>query len=366
MEERKRILKLVEEGKLTAEEAIILLEKLEQGPQATEPESEIVNDLSTHVNFEQEQEKTEQTTYKQTSVKNKFVDFIDSAIKKIKDLDLDFNFGNAVEVSHIFQHSNVYLQEIDLDVANGSIDIVPWDENDVRIECDAKVYKIENQHEARQAFLKDVLFSIENGKLRFLIQKKQTKVKARIFIPRKHYEYIKIRMFNGPISTNGLSVTDFRGKTANGSIKLREFNATNIELEAVMGHIEVLDTTSKDCEIETINGTVNVSGSYEKLDLQSFNGNIVSTLHDDKCHTLHVKTTAGNIDIYTPVTSSIEGELKSNLGGFLCELPNMSVVEEKSEVVQKLLRFKTNQQVGKRCYIFADTKTGSVMIKPTN
>ena len=53
-EERQRILKLVEEGKLTVDEALNLLELLEKGAQTIDQkQDEIVHELSTVVHFEE-------------------------------------------------------------------------------------------------------------------------------------------------------------------------------------------------------------------------------------------------------------------------------------------------------------------------
>ncbi|MFT4417003.1 DUF4097 family beta strand repeat-containing protein [Fredinandcohnia humi] len=365
-EEQKRILKLVEEGKLSAEEAIVLIEKLHSGDQSngSDPEQEIKTELSTHVAFEESRQKGYSNESKQGSVKHKFMDFIDSAFQKIKDLDLDFNFGNAVEVKHIFQHQDVYIKNLDLDVSNGSITIVPWAEKDVRVECEAKVYNIENQDRARKVFLEDVLFSIENGTLRLSIQKKQMKVHAKIFVPQEDYESIKVRMFNGPISGENLQVKDFRAKTANGAITVANLVTSTVEIETANGHIKADQVVSKDFEAETLNGAVRATGKFEKIDLQSFNGNITCNLEGNDCHTAYVKTTTGSIDMFVATNYEVDGELKSNLGNFKSELPMMSIIEEKNEVVQKSLRFKANQDKGQKLHLFAETKTGSITIKP--
>ncbi|MEH7383034.1 DUF4097 domain-containing protein [Bacillus sp. JJ1533] len=362
-EEQKRILKLVEEGKLTAEEAIILIEKLHSGEDSADPAQDIKTELSTQVQFEQSQQQHSSYEHKGTA-KHKFMDFIDTALKKIKDLDLDFNFGTAVDVKHIFQHKDVYITKLDLDVSNGSITIIPWEERDVRVECEAKVYNIENQERARKAFLEDVLFSIENGALRLSIQKKQMKVHAKIYVPQENYESIKARMFNGPISGGNLRVKEFRAKTANGAITISNFDTDSVEVETANGHIKANQITSKDFEAETINGTVTATGLFEKVDLQSFNGNITCDLQGDVCHTAFVKTTTGGIDMFISNDYQVDGELKSNLGNFKSELPMMSIIEEKNEVVQKSLRFKANEEKAQKLHLFAETKTGSITIKP--
>ena len=61
-DEKKRILKLVEEGKITASEALSLLELLEEETkQNSEKEKEIVNDLSTVVILDEEEKKEQET-----------------------------------------------------------------------------------------------------------------------------------------------------------------------------------------------------------------------------------------------------------------------------------------------------------------
>ena len=140
-EERKRILKLVEEGKMTVDEALFLIEKLEKGGVKTE---EKTTALSTNVKFE-ETKKQEYGNYKFNSVKDMVIDFVDTAFKKIKEFDLDLNFGQSVDINHIFHQNDAHLNQMDIDMANGSVKVVPWEQKDVRIECSAKVYRVENQ-----------------------------------------------------------------------------------------------------------------------------------------------------------------------------------------------------------------------------
>jgi DUF4097 and DUF4098 domain-containing protein YvlB len=356
-EERKRILKMVEEGSLTAEEALILLERLEK-----ENKNEKQTTVSTHVHMDREQKEEAQTKHT-TSTTSKLMDFLDNVLKKIKDLDLDLNFGPAVEISHIFQHSDVVLNHIEVDVANGSVKILPWDEKEIRVECEAKIYKAETQEAARKAFLQDVVFSVEAGKLRFSVQKKQMKVNAVIYIPREEYDFVTIRMFNGSIAGERLHAKDLKAKTANGKITMTQVVTDDLEVETANGHIHVIGD-AKEMEAETINGKIDVIGRFEKTDLRSFNGSIVLELQNENCQTAHIKTTTGNIDIYLPKETSVRGELKSNFGKLTCRLQEMEIIKEKHDAVQKILHFKANKEKGLPFHLFAETKAGSVIIKP--
>lgn len=361
-EEKKRILKMVEEGKLTVDEAVTLLDELEKAQQTMEQKQEqIVNELSTAVNFE-ETKKEDPLQAKYQSTKEKIFDFVDSALKKIKDFDFDLNFGQSVEISHIFHQGEVDLKNMDIDVANGSIKIAAWDQPDVRIECQAKVFRVENSDQARQNFLKDVIFSVENQKLLFKTQQKWMKVESVIYVPKSQYERVRIRMFNGPVSGEVMDVSDLRVKTANGKINLDRINGNRAEVETANGKINIISSRFDNLEAETINGGINLEGDFIKVETQSFNGNISYKLTGNRTELIQAKATTGGIDLFVPEGLPVNGELKTNLGGFNVQLVGVQVLEEKSEMIQKSLRFQSINHPEKMVKIYADTKTGSITI----
>ncbi|MFC3886572.1 DUF4097 domain-containing protein [Bacillus songklensis] len=363
IEKRKQILKMVEEGKLSANEAFMLLEALEKDEKkAAVKTEEIVQELSTVVSGHGKSTSKQQSA-SHVSFKDKFLTFVDQTLKKVKDLDLDFNFGPSYEVRHIFQHSAGCIQQIDIDITNGGVELLPWTHQDVRVECDALVYKVEHQEAARQSFLQSVTFSIENGLLRFLVQKKHLKVKTKIYIPSTMYERVKVRMFNGAIFAEGVSAGELKMKAANGAIHLKNIRAEEAEIETANGHITIDGSHVKNCEAETINGLIRMEGAYEKVNIQTFNGSIKCHFKDERTEKIFLKTTTGSIDVCVPNTAAVEGDLKSNLGNFTCLLPNLEIVEEKNETVQKVLRFRANMLYGRTCKLFAESKTSSVTIK---
>jgi DUF4097 and DUF4098 domain-containing protein YvlB len=363
MEKQKQILKMVEEGKLSADEALTLLEALEKDEKkAAMKTEEIVQELSTVVSGHGKSTPKQQSA-SHVSFKDKFLSFVDQTLKKAKDLDLDFNFGPSYEVRHIFQHSADYIKQMDVDITNGSVELLPWTHQDVRVECEAFVYKVEHQEAARQSFLQDVTFSIEKGLLRFMVQKKRLKVKTKIYVPSTVYERVKVRMFNGPVFAEGVSTQELKMKTANGAIKLKNIRAEEVEMETANGHIAMDDSRVKKCEAQTINGLIRLNGAYEKVDIQTFNGSVKCYFKDERTEKVFLKTTTGSIDVYVSNTMAVEGDLKSNLGNVTCLLSNLEIVEEKNETIQKALRFRANMLHGRTCQLFAESKASSVTIQ---
>ena len=106
-EERKMILKMIEDGKITTEEGLQLLKALkddakEAGPEIVEDQPVQSSELSTDVDWDHGSSYS-QTEKKSPSFAARFSDIVEDVVQKIKEFDLDFNFGSSVEVEHIFQ-----------------------------------------------------------------------------------------------------------------------------------------------------------------------------------------------------------------------------------------------------------------------
>lgn len=361
-EQRKRILKMVEDGKLTVDEALILLEELDKSTKSMEAKQEsLIKELSTFVQYDEKQ-KDYSSQSKGSSTKDKIFEFVDMAVKKLKDLDLDFNFGKHIEISHIFQQSDAYLKKIDIDVANGNVTVIPWEQKDVRVECQAKVYRVDNQEQARMNFLKDISFAIEGDCLRFTTGQKWMKLDAVLYIPQGEYEKMNIRMFNGTIEGRQLDVKKCKVKTANGKITMEEIKSHTVEAETANGAITFNNCEAADMEAETINGMIKINGDFRKVELQSFNGDIDCKLFGTRCEWMNVKTTTGDIFLAVPEHVAANGELKSNLGTFYVDVEGIQMVEEKSELLQKSLIFKSVKEALHSVHLLADSKTGTIRI----
>ncbi|WP_163099165.1 DUF4097 family beta strand repeat-containing protein [Peribacillus alkalitolerans] len=366
VEVKKKILELVQQGKISTEEALKLLEELDQAEKVkAEKEKEVVTSLSTVVI--DAGEKTEETAHKKThSLKEKLFDAVHTVLDKVKELDLDFKLGQSVEVSHIFQHGDASFEDIDIDIANGKLELIPWDQSDVRVECQAKVYRTNEVNEARKLLLEGTTFTIENNRLELNTKQKWMKFDAKVFVPIQEYNKVRIRLFNGAISAGNLKVQSLNAKTANGKILISNAAAELGEFETANGNIELSSGSFKKLEVETINGAISAEGTSVYADLQTFNGNIKLKLHNKAAQSIVAKAVTGSVDLLIPNEAAVEGELKSNLGGFNLDLSGIQIVEEKNEVAQKTLKFKMIESAFHKLQIVADTKTGSITVKRNN
>lgn len=359
-EQKIRILKLVEEGKLSATEALSLIESLEsekqeKGAKLTALSTEVINQGDQQKNDHQET-----NDFKQ-SLGTKLMDWVDTAVKKVKDIDLDINFGKSIDLQHIFQFPGAAFHDIDINVPNGSVSIQPWSDQDIRVECDAKVYRVENNEQARETFLSSIDCTVEGNRFIFFTEKKTLKLNLIVKVPEQLYENIKVKLFNGPIRGENLHVESLKAKTANGVITFSEMTAKKAEYETANGQIKLANSKYEKLAAETISGIIEFDGTVQRADIQSFNGNLMIKVKDHACETLYAKTTTGNIEILLPEESRLVGDLKSNLGVVSTLLKDVEISFEKSDTIQKELRFRTSKEP--TLTLFADSKTGSIVVK---
>jgi len=376
-QERKRILEMVQNGKLSAQEAIILLEALESDlvDKAVSEQSAVsevedkVQTVDSEPNQGNKNEKSkekhenqnEDSFYSQLeNAGERIFDFVSNALRKIKHIDLQFN--QSVEIPHIFQQADSDIGRIDVDVANGPVKIITWDQSEVRVECQAKVYRSEDREDAKKYFLENTIFSIDNGLFCFATQSKWMKIETVIYIPKKQYEMLKVRIFNGGLSGENLHCDKLSVKTTNGKIELSHVEGKNFLVETVNGQIKLENSNANQLEAETVNGTVEVSGIFDNVKLQSFNGNIACKLPELGTNHLEAKAVTGNINLTLPDSATIDGDVRSNLGNYKLDLDGIDVMHEKKEIIQKQVKFKRTGSDERVIHVLADTKTGSVFV----
>ncbi|WLR41469.1 DUF4097 domain-containing protein [Bacillus carboniphilus] len=345
---------------MTSEQAFQIIDELEKEVESKEEEKTF--HLSTEVLGEDDRwEKRTDSTEKE-SITTKLFSLFESAVKKVKETDLDINFGQSVEFTHIFQYEVDDLEEISIQIANGNVSIHTWDENNIRIENDVKVYRVETVDLARKQFLDETLCEVNQSSFRYRSERKTMKINAELFIPKNLYQKLKIKLFNGSIRGEQLNVKDIEAKTVNGMISFNEVAGQEAEFETIHGQIKLKDVTVDQIEAETVHGMIDFVGKVTKVFLQSLNGNISATTTNE-CQTLHTKSVTGNINITLETYKQINAQLTSNVGAISYDIDGVDVLKQKNEVLQKEITFKRKSSIEDHLHLFANTKTGSIHVQ---
>ncbi len=371
MEERKMILKMLDEGKITSAEAVELLKAVgndrADNEQAQTPEAPSVkNTFQKQKSHEKEnQERRNSSTYGkkfEQSTISKFSGLIDRVVTKLKDTDFDFNFGQSIEVDHIFQENEVDFNRLKVRVTNGGIQLHQWEEQSVRMECRASVYRTQSAEEAKAYFLKNTHFGTESGELQFLVDENRLKVQAHMYVPTKVYEEIQLRTGNGAIILDELQTNRMIVRTTNGTVTLNRVDGGSLNVSTSNGKIRLENGSWQKLDLETLNGAIRLNGKYEDVEAETLNGSITFTLDEAMPGKASFKTVAGKIEILVPDSLRVDGNMKATIGSLNCFLDNVDIKKETKDVVLRRMEFIANEGAPTTYEVEAIAKTGSITI----
>lgn len=369
-EERKKILEMVKSGLLSideAEELLVELAQAEEKKQKGEEASKQAEELTIIEAESSKEEKFEKEYYdykvkREKSLKDRVFDFFETAMEKVKELDLDFT--KSVNVSHVFQQNENNFDNIQIDIPNGSVHLEAWDHSDVRVECDAKIFRTDNLDEGKERFMKDVEFKVVDDTLTFVSFDKINKVEIRVYVPQQDYDKVYVKLFNGPITGRNLGSKKLSFQSTNGQIRLSNAEGEKAKIETTNGAISVTESVFDKIDVETVNGKVNVDAQYRKLEAETIGGSITTFVREPQPESVQLSSATGSIYVNVQGDLAVSGEAKSNLGNVTVDLKNIYNIKEEKEVIQKMVRFDTTSELTNKTYIFADAKTGSVFVKP--
>lgn len=379
--ERKRILAMLEKGTISTDEALTLLEKVSETEQQT---LDFGDDDPTTGSYQSDQNKytgyngqtgkkdKEQPSMEEflddlrtdfTNVGDRFMQFMQTAVQKVKSFDFETPFGNAVVFQHTASKPSNELKEIIVDIDNGKLTIHPTEDSTVRAEFTVKTYHAESEEVAKAEFLDKLLFVNDDGKLRIASNLKMVQVNVELFIPQMTYERVSVRLLNGSFKLKGLAVNKVRVKTANGKIEVSELVFNEGEFETANGSINLTGLTGNQLEAEALNGRVYIDGELVNVEAQSLNGHVVVTTTDTKAEKIEAKTMSGSVEIYIPSSVALSGEIASNMGRLDLQLNDINRTAEQEQLLHRTIRFKKDVEGNTTpLHVFGEAKTGSVLV----
>ena len=382
---RKRILTMLEDGTISTEEALTLLENLsnpqaetnkpEQESEAEHKEENEDKSSKDKESFEQKDsgsaEKEEQSMddfledlrKDFTTVGDRFMQFMQTAAQKVKGFDFETPFGHTVTFTHTLTKPMSEIEEIILDIDNGKVAIHCAESDEARAEFTVKAYNSESEETAKKEFLEKILFVADDDKLRISSGMKLTQVNLDLFVPKKIYTKLTARLMNGSFRIGNMEIDNTHVKTANGKIDVSKLTFKEANFETANGSIMLNGISGKKLSAETLNGRVYIDGSLKEVSAQSLSGNVVVTTTSVDAESINAKTMSGSLEIYIPTSVALSGEISSNMGRLDLQLHDVNRTAEHEQLLQKSIQFEKeleNEQSPLR--IYGETKTGSVLV----
>ncbi len=342
-EEKMMILTMLEEGKITSEEAIKLMEALE--------EKEIFEDE----NKEQSNRKSKKTE-EESRFKDKFNTLEDigsdigNALSNMFDGIKDFGTSFGLKYNYDIINTNLEIDlkdttspSLDLRGINGDMILRPTNKDilSIFVTC---------QYKKGLLIANEPYFDFNNIDDKITFNPKYNSnisIKLEVSLPEKKYNEIKLNTSNGKIYASELNSNSMNCITSNSSIDILGGNIELLDLTTKNGKIEIKDMVSSSIKSYTTNSGIYLTNiNSSTIDAKTGNSKII--LNNIKSDNVICKTSNSTIDAksidapYITLTTSNGKIILSQINTYNAReitliTSNSSIISDISEVNKEVL-----------------------------
>lgn len=376
MEERKMILKMIEEGKITAEEGVLLLETIEKKQKDEERKThqgskEKKGERPEYLNSEQFQKVKEdlhEATEKLVSSANKgaakLFDMLGKAMQKVQDMDFDFDisFNGGIKVTDRVEIPTFEFQKLSFSTPNGNIRCQEWDQPYAKIFITGYVSKVKDEEEALEK-LRSVYEQKEEGEVFSfsLLEQKGVRGTIEVYVPVREYTKVELNTTHGGVQTGKLQAEQLTVHSTNGSIRLEKTTADSLEATTSNGRVQLHHIEAERGVIRSSNGSIHAFGHYQSLECETTNGSI--RIQQEKVDSSAIKAMTHNGSIrviYPDHIQGVHGEIKTGYGSMKCSLKEARITEEQGLSHNKKIVFQQGEE--KQHDLVVESRTGSIHV----
>lgn len=399
-EEKMMILSMLEEGKITSEEAVKLMEALE--------DIEIPRNEQRTENKKDDSQKEENSSGRFNSLEDIGADIgnaFSNMLSGLKDIGGSFGFKNNhetiyedldMDISH-FENLNLNLRAI-----NGSIKLIPTNSENLSIKVSCQYKKgLLQKNEPYFDFYLDGDTVVFNPKYNSGLS-----IKLDVFLPEIKYNHILLNSTNGKIDVDKLNINllecntsnssinifyvnskeiilstkngkvesqytnsdKFTAYTTNSSILLAHVNSNDFDIKTANGKIDVNSLSGKNIICKTSNGSINVKNiSFSAIQLTTSNGRITcDDIDTNKAEIIRLTTSNGSISSkIKDHNKEISFDLETSMGSINLETPDLVYTTNKQvslglkKIVAHTVDFNNSDD---NLQIVASTSNGSIQI----
>jgi DUF4097 and DUF4098 domain-containing protein YvlB len=378
-EEKMMILSMLEEGKITSEEAVKLMEALEETDTFSD-DTPIEEKKDKLINMDKTMEKVkemEKVIKDQSKKVEAFGSDIGSKVENISSdignkisnmLDSLKDIGSSSSFTSNYETINTTLEKdishienpiINFKGINGSIIVNSWDQENLLIKVTCQ-YKYGNLREDDTFYN----FYEEGNKIVFNPNfSSNISIRLEAYLPEKKYEEISLATSNGRIDIDDFSLNTLKCNTSNSSIGISDIYANDISLTTKNGKINIKDVSSPNIKANSTNSTINLKDVNSKfLEASTLNGRII--MKDVVSSSIIGSTSNSSIDV-NDISCEILNLTTSN-GKITCD----DIDEEKIKEVKLITSNSSiNSNIGeieKNSYFDLETSLGSINLEVPN
>ena len=313
-EERKIILNLLAEGKITAREAEQLMEALDEsdpydlgdsGPVRQVDQVDQVDrgdlgdrrDARADVIADDLSERLSKAVSEMAEAGQELPDRLARMLGSMFG-SLGWSFGPAgVQAERVFESempADCAVSAVDFATSNGSVKLTGWDRPGYKLVARAMVRGVDIKSEAERRLAAGLGLSLEGGVMRLECRDDaiRNSLSVEAYLPQANTYDVKV-------------------STRNGSATLKSLTAGTIDVRSANGRVALGDVTAASTTASARNGSVTASGDLGEADLETANGSVSVTLSYRSAGRLRVNTGNGSVRLSVPRDARVAYEISA-------------------------------------------------------
>ena len=382
MDKKERILKLLEEGEITTEEAIDLMNALnyktadekheEESEEDTNKERKEENPMFTFFeNMTDEVGKYIDIDKIEKSVKDTFNDVkgkaenqaqmrqmfntFEKTFDSVKNTNIDAIFSQGSK-NRLIETVDIPFKKMSIDVTNGNVSVKPTTGSTVvRFEVTPFYRKIDK----KRNYFKDIVCEVKDEELIVLSPLRSARVNVEVEVNPLDLNRIIISGSNGNIDIKEIATEDLTVDILNGDISANHLFVKTGFLRTSKGKISLEKGQYDALEVVTMLGSVQ-TGTLNAREIEIHSNGSVQLSVSDNTEVVSINTNVGGINVDVPTGRPLEGRLSTVMGN-LNYPPGLETRYMKpSDFGLKELMILNDEETG--LLIEASTKIGSVTL----
>lgn len=392
MNHKAQILKMLEDGKINAEEAFKLIEALDKDSETSTPNDSKKVTVERPTEENRREKETTQESQNTGSKKNTFEDIfsditndfqklfnsekvsetwknvrnseqtqqvkntVGKAFDSVKNTNFESMFSQGPK-NRLIETIDEDINRMNIDVTHGNISIVPTERvTTVKFEVTPLYKKLDK----KKNYFQDIICEVNDGNLNIVSDAKFVKVNVEVLLNQDALKRIIISGTNGNVDLADHTFDELSVDLLNGNIKLDGTMSNNAFLRTSRGNVTVNKGSHKVLEMISMFGTINTDKLYAKELNVSANGAVNITL-ESQTESAILNSNMGNINLTVPRDRHFEGRMSTVLGqlNYPSDIEVRSMKHQDIGMKEVMLINDTDEP---SVYLEVSTKFGSVTL----
>lgn len=337
-EEQRIVLRMLEEGKITAQEAEALLKALSEGAKHAEREPKAQTDPWVRVEKMGEDfaSKVELAAERfSRSIEHNLGDKLSRLPKVLARIPF-LGQGESQEFTSIVRGTVGAGEVIPIQIINasGSVHVQGWDEEEYQLTVVQRLRGGDQELPSSRLFALDWEDGVERADLRLSVPTLgDASVSLHLMVPERKYD-IELESQNGSLRLENLNAAQVRICTVNGTARLYTLRADSISGEGGNGACEMKDVAAKAIDYRLGNGSYRLAISASEVDLVTTNGSVnVRVLDVEGQSHYGLRTTNGTISVSLPARTDLglDLDLQTSVGRISADARSLKITSQERQ-----------------------------------